>query len=41
MLTDDEMLQKLQESLELNFDDQQDLFLIEDESGNGQLLMVF
>ena len=35
MLTDNEMLQKLQESLELRFDDQRDLFIREDDSGNG------
>ena len=29
MLTDNEMLQKLQESLELRFDDQRDLFIRE------------
>ncbi len=39
MLTDNEMLQKLQESLDLRFDDQKDLFIREDDSGNGQLLM--
>ncbi len=39
MLTDNEMLQKLQESLELRFDDQRDLFIREDDSSTGQLLL--
>ncbi len=41
MLTDKEMQQLLERSLESSFGAQQDLFIREDNSGNGQLLMVF